>query len=286
METQTKNLFKFLILPLILAATLSVYYTSHAQSDFLLHVKFYDIGQGDSYMITTYQGNQILVDGGPGKSIVELLSQDMPFYDNTIEMMILTHAHLDHMEGLISVLGKYEVKKILLPHVEYKSDLYDEFLSAVDTEHAEVVYAAQGQRIWLDEATVLDVLYPISQDAAHPKKSDDLNDTSIVAELTFGKTKLLLMGDAGKEIEAELLPKFDLDVDLLKVGHHGSKHSTSPELLLEATPEFAVIQYGKNKYGHPTPETVDLLKKDNIKVFDTFGHNLEFVSDGATIQMR
>jgi competence protein ComEC len=283
MENQTKSLIKYLILPLLVAVVLVGYYSRQETRDWLLHVKFYDVGQGDSFLITTYQGNQVLVDGGPGDAVLQGLAQDMGVYDKTIEMVVLSHGHLDHFEGLISVLRKYKVEKVLMPNVQLSSEPYESFMQAVADEGAQVIHAVQGQRFYLDNATVLDVMYPKFSDAFKPGKNDDINDTSIVAMLRFGKSKILLTGDSGIGIEAELLPSFNLDADLLKVGHHGSKHSSSEEFLAEVTPEFAVIQAGEgNKYGHPTPEILDRLKAIEAQVFrnDTDGA-VEFVSDGS-----
>ncbi|HYC79998.1 MAG TPA: ComEC/Rec2 family competence protein [Candidatus Binatia bacterium] len=285
METKTKKLISYIILPLLLALCFVQYLHAQAEPDWLMHVNFFDVGQGDSFLITTYEGNQILVDGGPGKGVLEELGRAVPYYDRVIEMVVLTHPHNDHMEGLVEVLEKYEVKKILMPNVEYKSTVYEEFLRAAKDESAEIVYAAQGQRIYLDKATVLDIMYPLSKEVAKPKKSDDVNDASIVAKVTFGRTKILLTGDAGSDIEKKLLPMFDLDADLLKVGHHGSKHSTSEELLAEATPEYSVIQVGNNKYGHPAPEILEKLSKINSKVYrNDHQGSIEFVSDGSVFR--
>jgi beta-lactamase superfamily II metal-dependent hydrolase len=157
----------------------------------------------------------------------------------------------------------------------------------VEEEHAQVIHAVQGQRIWLDSATVLDVLHPM-QGEIRPSKGDDINDTSIVAVLTFGKSKMLLTGDAGIEIESKLLPHFDFNSDLLKVGHHGSKHSTSENFLDEVTPQFAVIQSGTgNRYGHPTPEILSRLESNGIEVLrnDKMG-DVEMVSDGARFSRK
>jgi competence protein ComEC len=287
MENETKNLIKYLIAPLLIITLLVGFYARQEQRDWLLHIEFYDVGQGDSYLITTYEGNQVLVDGGPGDSVLEKLAEDMGVYDKTIEMMVLTHAHLDHFEGLIAVLKKYQVKKILLPNVEYKSEPYNEFLRAVENEQAEKIFAVQGQRIYLDKATVLDVLYPSSTDVVKPKQSADINDTSIVAMLRFGNSKILLTGDAGTNIEQELMKRFNLDADLLKVGHHGSKYSTSQEFIEKVTPLISVIQLGKNNYGHPAPDTINRLVKSSSQIYRTDdAKNVEFVSDGTNLQIR
>ncbi len=285
MENQTKHLLKFLILPLLVAFLLVIYYGKQEEQDGFLKVKFYNVGQGDSFFIRTPEGNQVLVDGGPGDSVIQKLGSDMGVFDKTIEMVILTHAHLDHFEGLISVFNKYNVEKILLPNTDVKSAPYVAFTDAVEKEGAEVVYAVQGQRIFLDSITVLDILNPASRGEIKLGKNGDINDTSIVAILRFGKTEMLLTGDAGTNIEDMLLGNFDLDVDVLKVGHHGSKHSTSEKFLQATSPQYSVIQFGDgNKYGHPAPEIVDRLKSLQVDMSQTNQNDVEFVSDGLSFK--
>ena len=286
METQTFRIFKFVLVPLLIATVLVLYYGQEIKHDWVMRVDFQDIGQGDSIFITTYEGNQILIDGGPGNKVLEELGSNMPFFDRTIEMVILSHPHADHFEGLIAVLRRYQVKKILLPHVNIDSSAYNEFEQEAERENAEIIYAQQGQRIYLDKSTVFDVMYPLSSAEQTPTKKDDLNDFSIVGKLIFGKTKILFTGDAGTNIETLLLPNFNLDADLLKVGHHGSKHSTSKEFLEEATPQFSVIQLGENKYGHPSKEVLERLQQANTQIIRNDEHGaVEFYSDGFSLQM-
>lgn len=285
METKIFRVFKIVLVPLLVATALVVYFDLQRQPDWLMRVEFFDVGQGDAFMITTYQGNQVLVDGGPGNSVLQALGASMPLLDKKIEMMVLTHPHADHLEGLIPVLHRYEIEKILMPNVAAGSSTYDEFLAAARQEQSEIIYAQQGQRIWLDNATVLDVLHPASRAEWRPGKNDDLNDTSVVARVVFGRTALLLTGDAGKNIESELVGRFNLKADLLKVGHHGSKYSTSGEFLGQVSPTYAVIQSGEgNRYGHPAPETLELLEVAGVDVFrnDTHGQ-INFWSDGSRL---
>ncbi|MBI2607951.1 MAG: MBL fold metallo-hydrolase [Candidatus Doudnabacteria bacterium] len=291
MDAQTKNLIKFFLVPLLFA-TIAVWAAGwQRQPDFLLHVNFYDVGQGDSIFIQTFQGNQILIDGGPTDQVLQYLGEDMPFYDRTIDLLVLTHPHADHVAGFVDILRRYKVTKIILPEVDFHSQTYDEFLAEANDKGVELVYAKQGQRIYLDKATVFDVYYPYGQAAGGSftegfvsQASQDLNDTSIVGKLSFGKTSILFTGDAGINIESILLPQFNLDADLLKVGHHGSRHSTSVPFLEEVTPEFAVIEVGENNYGHPTQEVLDKLEQVGSQVFRTDqGQTIRFVSDGANL---
>jgi competence protein ComEC len=288
MEATTKTILIGFVLPLLLLNGVAWAAHSQLKPDFLLHANFYDVGQGDAIFIQTYLGNQILIDGGPSNAILQLLGQDMPFFDRTIELVVLTHPHQDHVAGLVDVLERYRVKKVIMPNVLYNSGSYTAFIDLLEQKKIETIYAHSGQRVYLDNATVFDIYYPNKVlGAISEAESDELNDTSIFGKLIFGKTKILLTGDAGENVEKTLLPQFDLDVDVLKVGHHGSRHSTSPDLLTEATPAYAVISVGKNSYGHPTEETLENLKLAKTDVLRTdIDKTIRFVSDGADLYRK
>lgn len=287
MEAQTKKIIIRLLVPLAFANLAAWMAIVQLRPDFLMHVNFYDVGQGDAIFIQTYQGNQIVIDGGPSDAVLANLGGDMPFFDRTIDLMILTHAHNDHVAGLVEVLKRYKVKKVLMPDVLFHSGAYDGFLKLIEEKKIAKVFAQTGQRVYLDSSTVFDVYYPsgkvlgVTSNPNFQLESDDLNDTSVVGRLSFGKSKILLTGDAGINIEQQLLPQFDLDADILKIGHHGSRHSTSQELLDETTPQYAIIQVGRNNYGHPTEEVLDKLEASKIKIFRTDqDKTVRFISDG------
>lgn len=290
METQTKNYLIYLISPLFLLNAATVIGQHQSQPDFLLHVNFYDVGQGDAIFIQTYMGNKIIIDGGPSDAVLRHLGEDLPFFDRSIDMLILTHAHTDHVAGLIDIIKRYHVKRVVLPEVQFESGPYSEFLKLIEEKKIEKIFARAGQRIYLDNATVFDIYYPngkiggLTSSGKYQLESDDLNDTSIVGKLSFGNNKLLLTGDAGIEVERQLLPQYDLDSDLLKVGHHGSRHSTSKEFLAEVTPAYAVIQVGKNNYGHPTEDALNNLQSAQAQIFrNDQDKTIRFVSDGANL---
>lgn len=258
----------------------------------MLHAHFYDVGQGDGMMIQTYLGRQIVIDGGPSNAILKDLGHDMPFFDRTIDMLILTHPHTDHVAGLVDILKRYKVKQVLLPDVKFNSAAYEEFLNLVDKQRIQKIYAHMGQRIWLDPATVFDVYYPAEGEIDLSQGSDgfgqaatNVNDTSIIGKLSFGKTHILFTGDASTNIEYSLIGQFNLNADILKVGHHGSKYSTSQEFLQAVDPKFGVIEVGAgNTYGHPTVQTLDNLAAAQVQTLRTDqDHNIEFVSDGTTL---
>ncbi|MGE5298032.1 MAG: ComEC/Rec2 family competence protein [Acidobacteriaceae bacterium] len=283
------KLVKYFLLPLFVL-TLTVYiFLPNVQAGLL--VEFFDVGQGDSTFIQTSQGNQILIDGGP-KSVIKQLSSVMPFYDRDLDLVILTHPHQDHINGLIEVLKRYRVKQILLPEVVYDSSDYKEFLKLAEEKHVSSSYAFEGQRIYFDSSTVFDIYYPpkgelhadSKAEGINPKKINP-NETSIVGKLSFGKTSFLFTGDIGTKVEELILPKYDLNADVLKVAHQGSKNSTSEDFVEEVTPEYSVISVGQNSYGHPTREIMDRLTQAGSQIFRTDNDgSVIFHSDGKTVE--
>ncbi len=283
METETKNLLRFLILPLLILAVVVFIAQRQNQPDYLLHVSFLDVGQGDAMFIQTYQGAQILIDGGPSDKVLSELGKKMPFWDRTLDLVILTHPDADHSSGLIDVLKRYEVKKVLLTHVTAPTATFKQFSDALEAEHAEKIYAEEGERLWLDSATVFDVYYPPK--GVETDKSLSTNNTGIVGKLSFGKTRILFTADTDSVVEDIVRAQFDMGADILKVGHHGSKYSSSVEFIKAVAPTFGVIEVGvHNTYGHPTQSTLDNLAGQNVKIFRTDqDRNIEFTSDGREL---
>lgn len=242
----------------------------------ILTVSFFDVGQGDASFIETPQGRQILVDGGPDATILEKLGSAMPFYDRSIDLVILSHPAQDHMAGLLDVLKAYTVKNILWTGVEKETATFKQWKEALvkeEDEGARIVFADARQRIYLSEHTTcpqhIDVLYPHSI-AGTLMKGDD-NDTSIVARLEYCGHSVLFIGDLTAKGERMLLSqKAPVDSDILKVGHHGSKTSSSKQFIEAVSPDIAVISVGSaNRYGHPHEETLETFARYGITVTRT-----------------
>lgn len=232
-------------------------------------IYFFDVGQGDGIYLRTVQGNDILIDGGPSDAILAKLGKAMPFFDRTIELMVLTHPHADHAAGLVETLKRYKVKQVLLPEVSYNSATYNYFLELLKEKGVPTVSPKLGQRIMLDDYTVFDVYYPVT--GKFTKLPEDINDVSIVGKLSLGKSRVLLTGDAGQEIERSLLAwHLPLQSEVLKVGHHGSRHSTSGEFVANVNPAESVISVGQhNRYGHPHAETLSALAQAKSEILRT-----------------
>ena len=241
-----------------------------------LEVNFFDVGQGDAIFIATPKRHQILIDGGPDSGILEKLSKEMPFWDRSIDLIILTHPESDHLVGLIEVLKKYKVENILWTGVVRDTSGYKEWIKSIPAKSAKIKIAQAGQKINWSRSNLgqyIDILYPLEN--LEGQEFKDSNNTSIVAKLNFGKNSFLFTGDAYKSVERKLIDRsfnfpVDIDSDVLKVGHHGSKTSSTEEFIKEVSPEIAVIQAGiDNPYGHPHLETLETLTKYGIKVLRT-----------------
>jgi len=250
-----------------------------------LEVNFFDVGQGDAIFIETPERHQILIDGGPSSAILEKLGREMPFWDRTIDLVILTHPEKDHIAGLLEVLKKYKVENILWTGVERDTSEYNEWVGLLKSEGAKIKIAQTNQKI-TSPGLVIKVLYPFEN--LEGKFFKDSNDTSVVSKLIFGKNSFLFTGDIYKSVEKELIDRgVDIGADVLKVAHHGSKTSTSEEFLKEISPEVAVISVGKdNSYGHPHQEVLDILGKYGINVLRTdLDRDIKIFSDGTTLRI-
>lgn len=226
-------------------------------TDGRLHVYFLNIGQGDAILIRTPHGKTVLVDGGPEDGVLFELGSVLGFWERTIDVMISTHPDKDHIEGLIPVLERYRVLRVMWTGVRDESSFYTAFLESVEIEGANIVITDAERDFEIDNVR-FDVLYPF--ESLVGTMPDDQNSGSIVIKVTYGDFSVLLTGDAPADVERALIEReIDLRADVLKVGHHGSKTSTSADFLEAVGPQTAVIQAGRdNAYGHPH---LDVLKK-------------------------
>jgi competence protein ComEC len=253
----------------------------------MLEVSFFDVGQGDSIFIETPQGHQILIDGGPDSTVLEKLGQEMPFWDRTIDLVVLTHPDFDHVSGLVEVLKSYKVENILWTGVLSDKPEAKEWEAALEEENARVVIAKAGEKIIADGA-VFEILYPFEK--LEGKEIESTNNSSIVIRMDYGEKSFLFTGDAYKSVESEILGKGEnVDVDFLKVAHHGSKNSSAPEFIGQVSPEVAIIQVGKdNTYGHPALVTLETLEKYGIKniIRTDLAGDIKIITNGVDYQIK
>lgn len=245
-------------------------------------VHFLDVGQGDAALIETQGGVQVLIDGGRDSSVLTQLQEQMGFFDRDIDMVVGTHPDLDHIGGLIDVFDQYTVHTILTTENKGESDTAQLYEALKKQEGAEIVMARRGQEFALDASTTLRVLFPETN-----SEMLESNTSSIVLQLIHGSSTFLFTGDSPKSIEEYLVlaEGENLKSDVLKVGHHGSRTSTSEMFLDEVRPSFAVISAGKdNSYGHPHLEVTDLLFNTRVEVHQTSEEGtITFFADGTSV---
>mgnify|MGYP001559309021 CR=1 FL=1 len=268
-----------------------------------LTVSFLNVGQGDSIFIDAPSGRQVLIDGGSGRSVLRELSNVVPWYDRTIDVVIATHPDQDHIGGLPEVLSRYKVSLIVESSVKDENGADSAALEkAVAREMltgAQRLVAKRGQIIDLGDGAYLEILFPDRAVTAV-----ETNTGSIVARLVYGDTSFMLTGDSPQSIEKYLVTldgstSFDIAQDkplttsgnglksnILKAGHHGSKTSSAELFVGFVGPEYAVFSRGcDNRYGHPHKEIVSLFERFEIPTLDTCTEGtITFVSDGQNIR--
>ncbi|MEP6470245.1 MAG: DNA internalization-related competence protein ComEC/Rec2, partial [Chloroflexota bacterium] len=254
-----------------------------------LHLAVLDIGQGDAILIVAPSGETVLIDGGPDPDLtMRRLGERLPFWQRRLDVLVLTHPHEDHVAGLVPALERFQVGTILEPGREYQNPTYPRFVALAHREPGATFRLARaGDVIPLGQAARLIVIYPTDRDAAAPLPDGDINNGSVVMVLESPGFRALLTGDAEAPVEAQLLERGLLgQVDVLKVGHHGSESGTTPELLAVLRPRIAIVSCGAdNEYGHPHAITLaHLAEVSGITVHRTdLEGTVEVVADGRTI---
>jgi competence ComEA-like helix-hairpin-helix protein len=252
-----------------------------------LRVHFLDIGQGDAVLIVSPTGKTVLVDAGPrgGDRVVRhaLASEGQ----TAIDLAVLSHAHADHIGGMAAVVEAVEVRRVLDPGLDHPSATYRNLLKTLAKHKVPVSIAREGRKIDLGGGVALEILAPTEPLISGTRS--DANTNSIVLRLTHGSMSLLLTGDAEEPTERRLLERPErLASTILKVAHHGSRHSTTARFLSAVAPAAAVISCGlNNKYGHPHPETLQRLEDMGSGVFRTDLHGtVTLESTGSSWSFR
>ena len=282
-----RPMFKIIIF-LAAATAILVFSAINSAPDDNLHISFLDVGQGDAILIQK-ENNQVLIDGGPGGQAVSLaLSEKMPFWDRTIEMVILTHPHDDHLAGLVEVLKRYQVGQVLATDPGSCLPLYDEWLALIGEKNIPYTPAQAGQQMNIS-GVIIDVLNPPVNHFGGT--GADIDNNSIVLNVSFGEISFLLTGDIGKYAEWELLQdRLIPQATVLKAGHHGSNSSSSLEFLNVCRPQIAVVPVGAdNNYGHPDEEVlarlIGMVGEQNLYRTDLNG-TIEFITDGKQLWLK
>lgn len=252
-----------------------------------LEVIFLDIGQGDAILIKTPGKQNILIDGGPDKSVVYKLDEYLPLHNRQIDLMTLTHPDNDHITGLVEVLKRFPVIRVLSTGVINSTSSYLAWQEEAKKKNLDQIIAKENLVVNLGRGVKMTVLWP--------KKNlfgvtiEDTNFTSIVVRLDYGATSFLFTGDAPIEVEKILIDEgLNLKANVLKVGHHGSKYSTSKNFLKAVQPKFGVISVGKNNnFGHPTLRVLKNLENARVKTLRTDqSGDIIFISNGENLWLK
>lgn len=246
-------------------------------------VSILDIGQGDAILLEAPTGQVMLVDGGPDKTVLRRLGEELPFWERRIDLLVLTHPHEDHLAGFNSILDRYMVGGVMITGVEAKSQAYEHFLKTINEKQIPLLVAEKSFNLVFGEMR-LEILYP--QSSIKGKRISNLNNSSIVLRAVYKDFEMLLTGDAEEMEEKALLASgVNIKADVLKAGHHGSETSSSEDFIKAVNPKLVVISSGLgNSYGHPSPRTLKRLERLAIPTRRTDQEgSIHLNTDGYTI---
>lgn len=257
--------------------------------DSRLHVVFCDVGQGDAIFLRTPKGLDILIDGGPNDSILSCLAGHMPFWDRDIELIILTHPHADHLNGLISVAGRYKIRSFRTENLKNNTLMFSALTSQLEDQNIKIQYLYAGNRFVFKDGVSLNIIGPSREFLEKTSPGGLIGERSEFANVesffSYKNFSVLLTGDSqGVEIKEAISKGWLKDVDVFQVPHHGSKTGLSSEILDFIKPKLAIISVGKNnKYGHPANEIIEKLREKGIKILRTDRDGeIEIISDGSS----
>lgn len=271
----TKLLIGGLALLVILASIAAL-----QMPDGRLHVHFLDVAQGDAIFIQCPNGQQVLIDGGPSPSaLLSHLGGRMPFWDHSLDLVVLTHPELDHVGGLVDLLQRYDVGLVLDGGQECPNATCEAWRSLIEERGVPFRRAQAGMQLNLGEELRLDVLHPPAE--LMTGTASDLNNDSVVLRLQYGRFSVLLSADVLAEAEKTLLSSGQpLDSLVLKVPHHGGDTSLTLPFLQAVHPELAIISVGAdNRFGHPDQVTLEKLEGIDTYRTDRQG-SVEVATDG------
>ncbi len=239
-----------------------------------LRIWFLDVGQGDAVLFRTPERSTVLIDGGPSEDVATHLGRILPFWEKSLDLLVISHWDADHITGLAAVLETYEVSAIVYPFFDCESMICQKVKGLVDEEEAKKLEVTFGDRFEIG-STVLDIYWP-------PADCNlGSNDCSIVALLDVGEFEAFFTGDSEERGQLGILGRMSLPVvEVLKVPHHGAD-CINNAFLEKLSPAVAVVSVGRNSYGHPTEQTLEKLRAAGSRVFRTDRDGtVEIVSDG------
>jgi competence protein ComEC len=256
-----------------------------------LQIYALDVGQGDGLLVISPGGKAVLIDGGPAGASDAVLAALQRRNITQLDLAVATHPHADHIGGLRRVLERVPVKNFLDSGQQYASDEYARLLGVIRDRRIRFIPAARGQTFEIDSGVKLTALHPQGNNQWITKVragGSVENANSVMLRLSYGNFAMLFTGDAEFETEALVMKANPLlSAQVLKIGHHGSRHATSGRFLETVSPQAALISCGAdNRYGHPAQATLDRLRQANVNVFRTdLSGELAVISDGKTFDI-
>lgn len=244
-----------------------------------LQIYYFDVGQADSILILN-NDTAMLIDAGnnaDGPLLVDYIKNKLKI--NKIDIVVGTHPHEDHIGGIDDIINNFDIEDIYLPEVITTTKTFEDMITAIENKDLAISIPEKGERFKLGEAD-FEVIYTGTNDK-------DLNATSIIINMLYGEKTYLFTGDTTEEVEDTILNQ-NIDIDVLKVAHHGSRYSSNYEFLKIATPEYAIVSVGEeNSYEHPHQEAINRIKKhtNNIYMTKDVGTIL-LTSDGKEIEIE
>lgn len=270
-----------------------------------LHIVFCSVGQGDAAYIRTPSNQDMLIDGGPDDSVLSCLGRHMPFFDRTIDVVMLSHPQKDHLQGLLSVIQRYRVETFVIGGEQNSTEGYKEFISLLKKNQISTKTLFSGDSLRIGKVD-FDILWPSrtwfatktqsrfafersSDEAVLGMISDeDINSFSYFLNIRYGNFSTLFTGDGDSKIQPEIMHEISIPhADILKYPHHGSKTGILSSFLDLVRPTLAVISVGKNSFGHPSKEALQLLMSRQVEYARTDQRgDIEVVSDGKGYQVK
>ncbi len=257
-----------------MARALDPSFISSSTSKAKMSVSFLNVGQGDAILIKFPNGKTMMVDAG--RTDTSAANELNKLGISTVDAFVATHPDADHIGGADYIIKNYNVKTVYDSGFEHTTGVYESYLNAVKASGASFKIPKIGQNISLDPNVTVKVLNVGGS-------TTDSNDASIVLMVTYGTIDYLLTGDIDSDIEAKLLPKYNLQAEVLKVAHHGSSTATSTTFLNEVKPAYAVLSYGDNSYGHPDSAVVQRLNSVKAKIVSTPNGTIQTNTDGSNL---
>jgi competence protein ComEC len=282
---EKKEKIKFIIIGILILVDIFIFsiiisfYVPHK-----LKVVFFDVGQGDAIFVETPSRKQFLIDAGYNNLVLSRLGKEMSIFDRSLDAVFVSHPDSDHIGGIPNIFENYSVSKYFDSGVISDSALYSAVNETLFSKKISTTTLSSSDIVDFGDGVFVEILWP---ETDLFEKDGDTNKGSLVVKIIYGNTSFLLEGDAPQSVEKVLIFKDgkELDSDVLKVGHHGSKTSSLDTFISAVSPAFSIISAGKdNKFGHPNIETLDILNNVKTKILETFiTGDIIFESDGDNV---